>query len=162
MRAPHHRHTTTVVILRSSYDGRHTIVVILCHLTYPSLGEHIDIPPPTILKPVALWTGKQIISLLVKPRRTPANGEPPVLANLTLKERNYTDGGPLCRNDGYVIFRNSELLCGNLAKKTLGDGTKKGLFYVLLRDHGAAEAARCMNRLAKLVARYLGGHKVRD
>lgn len=30
---------------------------------------------------------------------------------------------------------------------------------MLLRDHGALEAARCMNRLAKLCARFLGGHR---
>ena len=48
----------------------------------------------------------------------------------------------LCHKDGYVIFRNSELLAGNLAKKTLGDGTKKSLFYVLQKDHGHMEAAR--------------------
>jgi hypothetical protein len=36
-------------------------------------------------------------------------------------------------------------------------GSKGGLYYVLLRDHGAQEAARCLNRLAKLCARFLGG-----
>lgn len=30
---------------------------------------------------------------------------------------------------------------------------------MLLRDHGAVEAARCMSRLAKLCARFLGGHR---
>ncbi|CAN0322144.1 unnamed protein product, partial [Laminaria digitata] len=24
-------------------------------------GEHVDIPLPAIMKPVALWTGKQVI-----------------------------------------------------------------------------------------------------
>lgn len=31
--------------------------------------EMINIPPPTIVKPVALWTGKQIISSLLRPNK---------------------------------------------------------------------------------------------
>lgn len=42
----------------------------------------------------------------------------------------------------YVCYHNSELVCGNLAKKTLGDGSKTGLFYTLIREHGPLEAAR--------------------
>lgn len=76
------------------------------------------------------------------------------MVNLENKERNYVEGsGCMCPNDGYVIFRSSELICGNLGKKTVGTDGKSGLFYVLLRDHGAANAARCMNRLAKFCAR---------
>nr|CCA19646.1 DNAdirected RNA polymerase III largest subunit puta [Albugo laibachii Nc14]CCA23078.1 RNA polymerase III putative [Albugo laibachii Nc14] len=116
--------------------------------------EHIDIPEPAIIHPLRLWTGKQVISLLIKP-----NDFSKILVNLELKERNYTNNTYMCYKDGYVCFRNSELMCGNLCKKTLGDGSKQGLFYVLIRDHGSHEAARCMNRLAKLCARWLGGSK---
>lgn len=42
----------------------------------------------------------------------------------------------------YVCFHNSELVSGNLAKKTLGDGSKTGLFYTLIRENGPLEAAR--------------------
>jgi hypothetical protein len=42
-----------------------------------------------------------------------------------------------------------------------GAGSKGGLYYVLLQDHGAHEAARCLNRLAKLRARFLGGTTTR-
>jgi DNA-directed RNA polymerase III subunit RPC1 len=114
-------------------------------------NEHIDMPLPAILKPTHLWTGKQVMSLLVRPNRACK-----VRVNLELEEKNYTENGPACIKDGYVVFRNSELLAGNLAKKTLGDGSKKGLFYVLLKDHGFSEAARCMNRIAKLCANYMG------
>lgn len=76
--------------------------------------------------------------------------------------RHTHDGHSIRRHnppqDGYVCFRNSELLSGNLCKKTLG-GQKGGLYYVLLRDHGSDAAARCMNRLAKLCGRLIGGHR---
>ncbi|KAG5182619.1 RNA polymerase III, largest subunit [Tribonema minus] len=126
-------------------------------------GERIDMPIPAIVAPVALWTGKQakccdvckqVMSLLVRPQR-----DSPVLVNFETKEKNYTTGLNFCEKDGYVHFRNSEMLSGTMAKRTLGDGSKSGLFYTLIREHGPHEAARCMNRLAKLCARYLGGHR---
>ncbi|ETV77719.1 hypothetical protein H257_08583 [Aphanomyces astaci] len=116
--------------------------------------DDIELPEAAIVCPIRLWTGKQVFSLLVRPNR-----RCPVKVNFELKERNYTTNLSMCYKDGYVVFRNSELLSGNLCKKTLGDGSKKGLFYVLIRDHGSAEAARCMNRLAKLCARWLGNFK---
>ena len=52
-----------------------------------------------------------------------------VYVNLEVPEKNYTKrGGSMCVNDGFVIFRNSELLSGNLGKKILG-GAKNGLFF---------------------------------
>ncbi|EQC33505.1 hypothetical protein SDRG_09014 [Saprolegnia diclina VS20] len=116
--------------------------------------DEIELPEAAIVLPIRLWTGKQVMSLLIRPNRKSR-----VMVNLELKERNYTHNLSMCHKDGYVVFRNSELLSGNLCKKTLGDGSKKGLFYVLIRDHGSAEAARCMNRLAKLCARWLGNFK---
>ena len=64
-----------------------------------------------------------------------------------------------CPNDGWVAFRNSELISGNIAKKTIGDGSKTGLLYVLLRDCGAEEAAKFMDRFSKLCSRYFGMHR---
>ena len=52
-----------------------------------------------------------------------------VFVNLEGTERIYTKGaGPMCPRDGYVVFRNSELLCGRLGKQTLGGGNKASLF----------------------------------
>ena len=120
-----------------------------------SLGdaaERVDVPVPAVLRPVALWTGKQLLSVLVRPSRRCG-----VRLNLEVREKCYSGGGKWrCPRDGYVLFRNSRLLTGVLAKRALGDGSKGSVFYVLLRTFGAEEAARCMNRVAKFVARYLG------
>ena len=49
----------------------------------------------------------------------------------TIEKKNYTKGrGHMCPSDGFVCFRNSELLTGRLGKATLGDGNKDGLFHV--------------------------------
>ena len=56
---------------------------------------------------------------------------------------------------GYVIIRNSMLMCGHLDKALVGSGSKSTVFYVLLRDHGPDVAADRMSRLAKLCSYYL-------
>ena len=113
--------------------------------------ELVEIPPPAICLPIPLWTGKQVYSLLLRPHPSSR-----MKVNMELQERNYVAQQSLCPKDGYVLIRNSELLSGNLCKKTLGDGSKRGLFYILIQDHTVNEAARCMNRMAKLCARWLG------
>ena len=119
--------------------------------------EQIDLPTPAILKPVALWSGKQLFGMLLRPNKASK-----VFVNFENKEKNYASDlkrKHFCPNDGWVAFRNSELLSGNIAKKTIGDGSKTGLIYVLLRDCGHLEAARMMDRFSKLCSRYFGGHK---
>lgn len=76
-----------------------------------------------VLQPIELWTGKQLFSVLVRPH---ANVR--VYVNLTVKEKSYTkpnkegerEKEAMCPNDGFVYFRNSELLSGQLGKATLG------------------------------------------
>uniref|UniRef100_A0A1D1XDD4 DNA-directed RNA polymerase subunit n=1 Tax=Anthurium amnicola TaxID=1678845 RepID=A0A1D1XDD4_9ARAE len=116
--------------------------------------DSIDLPTPALLKPVELWTGKQLFSVLIRP-----NAHTRVFLNLTVKERIYSKSREtMCHNDGFVYFRNSELLSGQLGKVTLGNGNKDGLFSVLIRDYNTHAAATCMNRLAKLSARWIGNH----
>ena len=107
----------------------------------------IDLPPPAIIKPLRLWTGKQIFSLLIRPTR---NNK--ILANLETKGKSYTEGRDLCINDSYVVIRNSNLLAGTMDKGTLGSGSKANIFYVLLRDYGQDEACLAMWRLARVAS----------
>uniref|UniRef100_A0A0E0H2I4 DNA-directed RNA polymerase subunit n=1 Tax=Oryza nivara TaxID=4536 RepID=A0A0E0H2I4_ORYNI len=122
--------------------------------------ENIDLPTPALIKPIELWTGKQLFSVLVRP-----NACTKVFLNLTVKEKIYkTPKGStlepeaMCPNDGFVYFRNSELLSGQVGKATLGNGNKDGMFSTLVRDYNSHAAASCMNRLAKFSARFIGNH----
>jgi DNA-directed RNA polymerase III subunit RPC1 len=123
---------------------------------------HIDLPPPAILKPIRLWTGKQIFGVLMRPVKS-SN----ILINLETKCRTFdkptvksykgkfTDPWT-CGNDGYLIIYNSEIMCGVVDKSIIGDGSKRSMFYVALRDYGPETAASFMNRVAKLAARWMG------
>lgn len=82
-------------------------------------AEHIDLPPPSIVRPHQLWTGKQVFSLLIK-----ASHRVDCDVNLEMEERNYSKADAmayLCPQDGYVCIRRSELVSGNLCKKTWVD-----------------------------------------
>jgi len=140
---------------------------------------HLDLPPPAIIKPQALWTGKQVFSVLMRP-----NKKSNVLVNLDAKCRDYIqptdrnkearaiekqnkDKGEnrpvhylreepeMCPADGWLVIRNSEVMCGAMDKTTIGSGKKECIFYIILRDFGPDEAVIAMNRLAKISARYL-------
>uniref|UniRef100_A0A8D0VY18 DNA-directed RNA polymerase subunit n=2 Tax=Sus scrofa TaxID=9823 RepID=A0A8D0VY18_PIG len=111
----------------------------------------VRLPPPTILKPVTLWTGKQVFSVILRP-----SYDNPVRANLRTKGKQYCGKGEdLCVNDSYVTIQNSELMSGSMDKGTLGSGSKNNIFYILLRDWGQNEAADAMSRLARLAPVYL-------
>ena len=117
--------------------------------------EHIDLPMPAIMWPVELWTGKQVINMLICPNRSSVK-----LINFEMKERNFepkrtthmTSSPYLCPNEGYTCFYNSELMCGNLTKSSLSG---RGFFYWLEKYHGAHTAATMMNRLTKMCTRWL-------
>jgi DNA-directed RNA polymerase III subunit RPC1 len=110
----------------------------------------IELPPPYILKPVALWSGKQIFSLIMRP-----NSKSPVKVNLRTKGKSYTSNEDLCHNDSFLVIRNSELLAGSLDKSTIGSGSKSNIFYVLLRDYGEDYAIRAMWKLARVASYYM-------
>ena len=113
----------------------------------------LDLPPPTVLKPVMLWTGKQVFNVMMRP-----NKASPVLVNLDAACREYRASDmprDLDVNDGWLCIRNSEVMCGVMDKTTIGSGKKDNVFYVILRDFGPDAAVQAMNRLAKLSARWL-------
>ncbi|XP_046382382.1 DNA-directed RNA polymerase III subunit RPC1 [Ischnura elegans] len=113
-------------------------------------ATRIELPPPAIWKPCALWTGKQIFSLTLRP-----NSNCPVKANLRTKGRAYTTNEEFCTNDSYVVIRNSSLIAGAMDKSTLGSGSKSSIYYVLLRDWGEDISATAMWRLARMASYFL-------
>lgn len=139
---------------KDTFLTRERFCLACCYFTDGK--AQVDLPPPSILKPVELWTGKQVISVLLRPNKHCEN----VSVSFELKEREFVKplfpGEPdfLCSREGYVMFRSSELICGALAKSTLGNGSKKGLFFHLIRDNSSHLAAACMGRVAKLAGRW--------
>jgi DNA-directed RNA polymerase III subunit RPC1 len=138
---------------KDNFYDRKTFAQICSYMV--DADVQIDIPPPAILKPKMLWTGKQIFNVLMRP-----NKSLPVKLNFECRTKSYRKPGggvapDLCAQDGYLVVRNSEVMCGVFDKETIGAKGKKTLFYVTMRDYGAQEAADAMCRLSKLSARWL-------
>jgi DNA-directed RNA polymerase III subunit RPC1 len=141
---------------------RRQFTQICCYLGDANM--QIDIPPPTVWKPVRLWTGKQVFNVLMRP-----NKDSNIKVNVESKCHKWEEAKPenypaiakpandLSPNDGWLVIVNSEIMCGVMDKATVGSGKKKSIFGVIMRDYGPHEAAAAMNRLAKLCARWLGG-----
>jgi DNA-directed RNA polymerase III subunit RPC1 len=117
--------------------------------------EHIDLPPPAIIRPCYLWTGKQVMGILLRP-----NKKSPVMINLEASNKTMHRARPgeapdMSPNDGYLVIVNSEVMCGTFDKSTVGDGKKTSVFAVMQRDYGPEVAAQAMGKLAKMCARWL-------
>ena len=119
-------------------------------------NEQIDLPSPTIIKPVMLWTGKQVFNVLLRPNKACS-----VQINLDAPCREYRPSADLPRDlndkDSWLCIRNSEIMCGVMDKSTIGVGKKESVFFAILRDFGDDAALGAMNRLARLISRFLTG-----
>lgn len=139
---------------RDTFYDRQQFTQICSYLHDANL--QIDIPHPTIVKPVRLWTGKQVFNVLMRPNKSSK-----VLVNLESECKTFerpadkSQPNDMSPNDGYLVVQNSEIMCGVMDKKTVGDGNKSSVFAVIQRDFGPDEAASAMNKMAKLCARWL-------
>lgn len=152
-----------LVTQRDVFFSREQFCALATH--FSDATERVDLPPPCIVKPQQLWSGKQLIGVMIRPQgkrshhggyQDPEQQAVQSTVTFTSKEKYYKKDEHFCPEEGFVQFRGGELLCGSLGKKTMGDGSKTSLFYVLIRDRSLEEATRCMSRLAKFCARYLG------
>eukprot|EP00760_Papus_ankaliazontas_P034618 PhM_4_TR7299/c0_g1_i1/m.685/K03018/RPC1, POLR3A; DNA-directed RNA polymerase III subunit RPC1 len=114
-----------------------------------------ELPHPCIIKPVELWSGKQVLQVLVQ-----ANKDVKVHLNFSAKARYYTGSSKnpvrnMCREDGYITFFNSELISGCLDKKIMGGGAKDAFFFNLKQAGGIDYTAKCMAKVSRLTSRWL-------
>ena len=107
------------------------------------------LPPPAILKPRALWTGKQVISHLLLHLHPEAH-------HLTMESGTKTpasawtgpDKTPADPADGTVIVRGGELLCGVLDKAAFG-ATEFGLVHCVQELLGGAATGKLLTQLVR-------------
>lgn len=112
------------------------------------VGNHWDgrIPIPAILKPRELWTGKQMLSVIL-PKvnlKGSASNEPPKDASGKTMPNTFN------MYDHYVTIQEGELLEGTIDKKTIGS-SMGGLIHTSWLDQGHEETARFMIQVQQLV-----------
>jgi DNA-directed RNA polymerase II subunit RPB1 len=127
---------------RSGFLERHQAMQLLMNLRYLPRGP-TTLPPPAILKPRPLWTGKQMFSLLF----------PPTLV-FDMVVRNGLGVGPSDPLERCVKVRHGELLCGSLCKKTLGTSAG-GLVHVMIRDWGFRRAGNFVSDAQRILQAFM-------
>jgi len=104
-----------------------------------------QVPPPAIYKPKELWTGKQIVSLVlpkINLKDTASNGPPKDKDNVTRQNTfNFYDH--------QVTIQDGELLAGTIDKKTIGS-RMGGIIHTSWLDIGYEDTQRFMNQIQQL------------
>ncbi|KAF2640084.1 DNA-directed RNA polymeras-like protein I subunit [Massarina eburnea CBS 473.64] len=105
---------------------------------------------PAILKPRPLWTGKQVITTVLK------NIKPQEFVDLTLTSKSQTNSKLWSADseEGEVLIQDGELLCGILDKSQIGPaggGLVNGIYEV----YGPKSAGQVLSVLGRLLTRLL-------
>lgn len=102
--------------LRDTFLEMDRVMNLLMWIDYTGM-----LPTPAIIKPKPLWTGKQILSL--------------VLPELNYSRPSDKFKGWACPLDSNILVKNGELLCGMLTKANVGSSAG-GMIHIVWRDLG--------------------------
>ncbi|KAH6708047.1 hypothetical protein VD0002_g6163 [Verticillium dahliae] len=114
------------------------------------LGERLELVPPAIIKPVPRWTGKQVITTILK------NIKPPTGEGIWMSGKTQTpaDRWGKGSEEGIVLFQDGHFLHGILDKAHLGPSSG-GLIHSVHEVYGPAIAGKLLSSLGRLLTRYL-------
>ncbi|KAF7683254.1 DNA-directed RNA polymerase II subunit RPB1 [Astathelohania contejeani] len=106
-------------------------------LTNKAMDDLLD--NPAISRPIRLWTGKQLFSL--------------ILPKINYKgySSTYEEGK---ENDSVVLIQDGILHTGIIDKKTVG-ATQGGLIHVIYNDYGFQESNKFFDSLQKMINRWM-------
>ncbi|KAL4876263.1 beta and beta-prime subunits of DNA dependent RNA-polymerase [Aspergillus karnatakaensis] len=114
------------------------------------VSEKIEFVEPAFIRPKLLWTGKQVITTILK------NIKPKQRGGLNLQSKSSTPGDRWGQGseEDQVLFKDGELLCGILDKKQIGP-TAGGLVDSIHEIYGHTVAGKLISILGRLLTRFL-------
>lgn len=152
--------------VRGKFFNREDYMQLVFHALSFIEGD-IKVLPPAIIKPVQLWSGKQVISTviinIIPKRKKPLNLESSAKINFKAWEkgkcRKWKAGGtPFKRKEimteSEVIIRGGELLCGVLDKTHCG-ATPYSLAHCMYELYGGQCSIQLLSAFAKLFTTFL-------
>nr|UXY87511.1 DNA-directed RNA polymerase I chain-like protein [Cryptomonas sp.] len=123
------------------------------HLIGTILSEsilEINLCCPAVVKPKNLWTGKQIISIILKTMLDKHK-------DISLESKNKIPKLVFGQDENVVLFRNGELLRGVLDSTQLGKN-KYGIIHAFHEKHGALLADKILSALSSFFIIYQRMH----
>ncbi len=114
------------------------------------LGERIELVSPAILKPVPRWTGKQVITTILR------NIKPPNCGHLWMTGKSQVPGNRWGAHteEGMVEFQDSVLVSGILDKAHLGPSSG-GFIHAVQEVYGPAVAGKVLSCMGRLLTKLL-------
>ncbi|KAI1381427.1 beta and beta-prime subunits of DNA dependent RNA-polymerase [Hypoxylon crocopeplum] len=114
-------------------------------------SERLELVPPAILKPVRRWTGKQVITTILKNIKPAGCGDLWLAGKSSVKSKAWG----IFVEEGDVFFDDGEFISGILDKSQLGPSTG-GFIHSIHEIWGPESAAKLLSCLGRLLTRYLG------
>ncbi|KAL2680720.1 hypothetical protein Neosp_008323 [[Neocosmospora] mangrovei] len=114
------------------------------------VGERIELVAPAVIRPVARWTGKQVITTILK------NMQPPNCGGLCMKAETQIKASQWGKDseEGIVLFQDGEFITGILDKSQIGPSSG-GVVHAVHEIYGPAIAGKLLSSLGRLLTRYL-------
>ena len=113
-----------------------------------SINYDGEIPEPAVLSPKRVWTGKQIISLLL-----PENFNFSKEAKISSGVLKCTDEE--CFWDSYLVVKKGKLLLGVLDKAAIGAQQPESMLHFLVREYGNTFGKEFMDKAFRLFLRFI-------
>lgn len=131
------------------FNKREAMALIYSINSFAKKGQDIvDYIRPTILQPVELWTGKQLISAIF----------PSVFylreTNGGAAETDDKDWSTMNLTDTRVIIRYGVLMSGSIDKKAIGD-QQGGLIHMIYNDYGSEFAQCFIDNIQRIINYFL-------
>jgi len=113
-------------------------------------SDRIQTIPPAVIKPSPRWTGKQVITSVLK------NITPISHPGITLEDKSSTSAERWGdkSEEGKVLFKDGDFLCGILDKAQLGP-TTGGFIHAVYEAYGHTIAGKLLSVLGRLLTRLL-------
>ena len=150
---------------RDRFFTREEVMQLMMHMT----NGGYTIPVPAILKPRALWTGKQIISMMLKrsylcpDSNSDENKENCEISieryNNAYNDEDADEAGNkyFSPGDHYVLIHKGDLICGSLCKKSVGK-TSGAIHYVISHTFGHEAAGRFISDMQYVITEFMESH----
>lgn len=151
-----HIAASTLLSKRDTFLDRPTFMQLLYSATEKLMlrpdraNKQYELPIPAILKPINLWTGKQLFSTILSVVR---NGRP----GLNLHGGTKTKPNIIGKEESSIIVRNGELLQGIVDKNSLGS-SMYGIVHAVQEAYGCTASDDFLSCLSRLLLFYMRTH----
>jgi DNA-directed RNA polymerase II subunit RPB1 len=125
---------------RDCFLTRSEFMLLSCHLEN---GKDL-LPVPAIIKPILLWTGKQLISLII----------PKINLSRVSLSHSGEDNSNISYTDTRVLVIRGELLSGIIDKRTIG-ASGGSIIHVIWKEYGPEETTKFISQFQLIVNNWL-------